>query len=306
MFTRRLLAFVALVVLLLVPATTAAWTPDPDKVWKPSTIRYHAVDAKTRPLVIQAATAWNRSGAKLKLVHSPRRTAKIVVMAPMGAQQGHCWGVSRTVSVNRVRRSNSIRWTPCRTDLESVRLLAHEIGHSIGLEHELKKCALMNTHAINGVPNRCTNDRNLRPWKVYCAILEADDVRGVVKRYGGKARITKQRVCDRGPAPATPGGLTATVQDAGMPNEVVRISWVNAPAPGVRTRLFIQRDTCQTDPDATVELNYELESPAGQTNEKMFQGSTSPGTWCASMWALDQWGQPSSSPATVTFSTTRL
>ena len=64
-------------------------------------------------------------------------------------------------------------------------VVAHELGHVLGLDHEDRICATMNTYLVDGHPEHCP----AAPAEMWvCRLLRADDVRGAVKLYGGTVR----------------------------------------------------------------------------------------------------------------------
>jgi hypothetical protein len=68
---------------------------------------------------------------------------------------------------------------------ETALILAHELGHVLGLDHETQQCATMN-------PSVGADHTTLCPappagmWT--CRLLQPDDVRGAVALYGGTVR----------------------------------------------------------------------------------------------------------------------
>jgi hypothetical protein len=64
-------------------------------------------------------------------------------------------------------------------------VVAHELGHVLGLDHEDRVCATMNKYIDDGHPENCPAPPD-GEW--VCRLLRADDVRGAVKLYGGNVR----------------------------------------------------------------------------------------------------------------------
>ena len=54
-------------------------------------------------------------------------------------------------------------------------VVAHELGHVLGLDHEDRFCATMNSYLVDGHPEYCLA---APAGKWICRLLRADDVRG--------------------------------------------------------------------------------------------------------------------------------
>lgn len=298
--------WVASLALTLAPANAVAWTSDGGAVFKRgkgNAITLATVDAASKDEVREAVGHWNRSGARIKLVETGRSKAQIVVLAPERARG--CSGVSRRLFVNRVRSSSSIRRGPCvhradgtRDREAEVRILVHEFGHSLGLEHETHACAAMNVNLVDTVPNRCTDVLALPKWQYYCVYLEADDIAGIVKRYGGTAIVPGPRVCDRSSAPVAPTDVVSAVERPTPDTTLTRITWTDPPSPGMVVRMFIHEGTCPP-PEGAIPMFNANNTPVqpGAPRERVVDRMT-PGTWCATLQTVDEWEQ--SSPVVLT------
>ena len=74
-------------------------------------------------------------------------------------------------------------------------VVAHELGHVLGLDHEDRVCATMNSYLVNGSPERCPA-APAGSW--ICRLLRRDDVCGAVRLYGGTVRpIRGPQFCAR-------------------------------------------------------------------------------------------------------------
>ena len=57
-------------------------------------------------------------------------------------------------------------------------VVAHELGHVLGLDHEDRVCATMNSHLVESHTEHCP----AAPEGMWvCRLLRADDVRGAVQ-----------------------------------------------------------------------------------------------------------------------------
>ena len=140
----------------------------------------------------------------------------------------------------------------------------------------------------------------MEPWQYYCRWLEADDVRGLVARYGGTPRFhTGPRVCTRGPAPAPVEALAATTSRDAFTTSAT-LTWTNpqsTSATGVG--VLFKVGSCPTGPaDTDAFGRHELSHVPGPAS--VTQSQLPLGTICALVQAFDRWGQPSPA-ATTTF-----
>jgi hypothetical protein len=130
-------------------------------------------------------------GCGHRFVKSSRRDAKVLV--------GIRWFKSAgDASVQRVNgrflsakvgiRSGQNRYT-------MALVLAHELGHVLGLDHEDRVCATMNSFLVDQHPEHCAA---APAGKWICRLLRSDDVRGAVALYGGTPRpIRGPEFCSR-------------------------------------------------------------------------------------------------------------
>ena len=149
--------------------------------WPTSTIRYYNEVPAYAWAVDTAAYAWNTSGARVRFLKSPRQDANVLI--------GIRW--FKVAGEARVERRNG-RFVGAKVGIQSgldrytmALVVAHELGHVLGLDHEDRVCATLNTVIDVNSPQHCPAAPS-GTW--VCRLLRADDVRGAVSLYGGAMR----------------------------------------------------------------------------------------------------------------------
>jgi hypothetical protein len=149
--------------------------------WPTATITYYNEVPAYSWAVDTAAYAWNTSGAGVKFLKTSRRNAKVLV--------GIRW--FKAAGDANVQRVNG-RFTSAKVGIQSGQdrytmalVVAHEFGHVLGLDHDDRTCATMNTYLDGNHPEHCGAPP---PGMWVCRLLRSDDVRGAVKLYGGAVR----------------------------------------------------------------------------------------------------------------------
>lgn len=164
---------------------------------RPATITYWNGTAYG-PQVRQAVRAWNASGARIRFRPASRRRAQLrVVTDERSVLRGY--GIAHGVASVGYQPRNRIAVGRGARGVGLVGVIAHEFGHVLGLVHEDRRCAVMNT----GPWTRCTGSPS-------CTILQPDDVRGAIRRYGGRARPPRAELCPPPPAALAVGRDGAT------------------------------------------------------------------------------------------------
>jgi len=177
-------------VALALPSAAGAYQLEGGR-WPTPTITYFNEVPAYAWAVDSAAYAWNTSGARVQFRKSSRREAKVLV--------GIRW--FKAAGDANVQRSNR-RFVSAKVGIQSGQdrytmalVVAHELGHVLGLDHEDRVCATMNTYLFEGHTQHCP----AAPEGMWvCRLLRGDDVRGAVKLYGGTVRpIRGPEFCSR-------------------------------------------------------------------------------------------------------------
>jgi hypothetical protein len=167
-------------VAIAIPSSAGAFRLEGGR-WPTSTITYYNEIPAYAWAVDSAAYAWNTSGARVQFLKSSRHNAKVLV--------GIRW--FKAAGDANVQRVNG-RFVAAKVGIQNGQdrytmalVVAHELGHVLGLDHEDRVCATMNTYLIDHHPQYC-DAAPAGQW--ICRLLRADDVRGAVRLYGGTVR----------------------------------------------------------------------------------------------------------------------
>lgn len=159
---------------------------------------------------------------------------------------------------------------------------AHELGHVLGLHHVPQStCALMTP----AHPNDCPDPPN--PWDLRCRLIEADDLRGALKRYGGSARPLAPEFCPGYAPPLPPTGLAVAYDTA---TETATVTWANASFPRRDTTYVALGEGACPAPD---DFAYRVGARA-----ERFDISPGAGHHCVAVFSRDEFGR-FSEPATA-------
>jgi len=158
----RVRVVLALLIAILLTAGVAASAEAAPRKWPNGRITY--VDqTRDSEAVELAVRAWNRSGIKVRFVKvTSARKARLIIRnsrrVPSGCGTGLATlgypGPGRKGFVN-ILHGTDTDGQKCAVPGQTL-VLAHELGHVVGLDHNMSGCSLMNTSHTNGVaPTLC-------------------------------------------------------------------------------------------------------------------------------------------------------
>ena len=215
--------------------------------WYSKTLTYYdATGGRYKDQIRAAASVLNRSGARIKVRSASRRKAHVRIsvsrnLRPAGqARYFVRRGIVRNARI-LLRPDLEKNWpTPAAAQMGTIAVVAHEMAHVLGLDHENRRCATMNSVLWS----RC----NLPSiaWLYRCRILETDDVRGLVRRFGGRVKSAGQELCEAEPAP---GGAGRPPQRRTASNGGATVSWTEGAVPLARTEVLRKAGGCPTGTD---------------------------------------------------------
>jgi hypothetical protein len=292
--------------------------------WPGRTITYFDA-TKDSDAVKRAVKLWNHSGIKMKFKKiKSKKKAKLLIRNSKNVPGGCGTGLAtlgytgkRQAFVNILHGSDA-DGQPCAWPGQTL-VMAHELGHVLGLKHDDNRCSLMNTMHINGVAQyKCvTDDRtdgDEMPGRWNCRVLQKVDIKRAKRMYGGKVKVRETEWCELGARMPASGGISvaqSTYDDGVTPAsgyaaitinhapEPAQEAWLNVNARGPLYSFTITPGDCLAPTGAPVtEGPFTWSVPVG-ANE-VFDYPVTPGPHCFSLLAHDTLGRPALLPSAVT------
>jgi hypothetical protein len=270
---------VAIAVLACAPAAQAYELDGIPWPGRPATIGYWNGTAYG-PQVAQAARAWNESGARVRFRRVSRARAQLLIVSDRRSAAGEN-GLAHGFATVGYQPRNRVTIGRGARGIGVVGLIAHELGHVLGLVHDDERCAVMNS----AFWSRCMPSPT-------CSILQRDDVRGAIRRYGGRIRPVRPELCP--PAPVA----LAVARNGETGRLEAAVTLPQADVSGVLTRRAVGR--CPERP--TVVFDGREGTAGSVVQVDVSPRGTLVGlesqTLCVRAWTYDATGRISAEPVT--------
>jgi hypothetical protein len=249
------------------------------------TITYHNATPFGKS-VRMAAAAWNRSAARIRWVAAPASRARIRIVLDrslyVSGFASFCAPGGRGFLRLHTRLPRRVRGLTRReTVTDMAKVIAHEMGHNLGLDHVVKACAIMNQDFFN----RCRGPREL--WRFRCRLLERDDVKGAVRLYGGRVKRAAPPFCDRAPRLRPPTQVEVAAA-SGTP----RISWRTPRGADLGVQVVRRTGACPKGPRDPRATNLGAASGKRERGSLQDFGIPGPGRHCYAVFGVDRFERP--------------
>jgi hypothetical protein len=253
---------------------------------------YDATGSRYKKEVAAAATAWNKSGVKVRWVKTSKSRARVPIrVSSKIPAAGLAWyyGNGRgLIELQPTLKKGQL--TKAAGAGVATQVIVHEMGHVMGLDHVTNTCAIMQPVLGGG----CKQAPEI--WQFRCRLLEKDDLRGGVALFGGKVGKVGPEFCDAVPAPAAVSGLAVEAAPSGEDGvSGVNVTWTTPKGKELESvRILRKRDTCPKGPEDrdADNVGFETANP-GQAQSTIDQiGFPAGGRYCYAAIVYGKFSRP--------------
>jgi len=293
--------------------------------WPSHVVRYHNDVRAIGDAVRKGARAWSSTGARIRWKAVPRKRAQVVIRKvemkhlsgwagpdrsstpdgtrpPTGSVHGSVIKIDPSVVV--LARNRPVEGLESPERISAGQVVAHEMGHILGLAHEEKRCAIMNSPLIAHCPVPEV------PGTVRCGLLEPDDLRGLIRLFGGRIEKTPEPAFCRvetAPRPVEDFSVSIVRHDPLFNDRMsLHHSW-RLPARDLPAKVTLKwgadGEPCPASPGegtGTARPSFAVGTRVpGARVSGIFLQNFSPGTYCFSLFSIGRYRTPGDTYATA-------